>query len=118
GVIATLRAEPLRGQTVGVQLFGAPNPALEQFLVEAGATVAAVLPYVYAPAADAGRVADLIARMARGEVAAVVFTSSPQMDRLYEVAAAQHLEADLAAGWAKTKVAAVGPIVAENLRQR
>src|SRR5260221_1156546 len=66
GVIATLRAEPLRGQTVGVQLFGAPNPALEQFLVEAGATVAAVLPYVYAPAADAGRVADLIARMAPG----------------------------------------------------
>ena len=118
GVIATLRAEPLRGQTVGVQLFGAPNPTLEQFLADAGATAATVLPYVYAPSADGGRVADLIARMARGEVDAIVFTSSPQVERLYEVAAVQDLEADLAAGWAKTRVAAVGPIVSETLRQR
>ena len=77
-----------------------------------------MLPYVYAPAADAGRVADLIARMARGEVDAIVFTSSPQVERLYEVAAAQRLETELAAGWAKTRVAAVGPIVAETLRLR
>src|SRR5262249_25440227 len=60
GVIATLRAESLSGLTVGVQLFGAPNPALEQFLTQSGATAATVLPYVYAPAADAERVADLI----------------------------------------------------------
>src|SRR5262245_24736208 len=116
GVIATLKAESLGGKTVGVQLYGVPNPALEEFLADAGAIAATVLPYVYAPAADAERVADLVARMARGEVDAVVFTSSPQVDRLYEVAAARHLEAALAAGWAKTKVAAVGPVVAESLR--
>jgi uroporphyrinogen-III synthase len=118
GVIATLRAEPLAGQTVGVQLFGAANPALERFITEAGATAATVLPYVYAPSADGGRVVDLIHRMTRGEIDAVVFTSTPQVDRLYEVAAAEHLESDLAAGWAKTQVAAVGPIVADSLRHR
>ncbi len=36
GVIATLRGEPLQGQSVGITLFGEPNPALEQFLVSAG----------------------------------------------------------------------------------
>src|SRR5262245_4167740 len=48
GVIATLLGESIRGKTVGVQLYGVPNPALEQFLADAGATVATVLPYVYA----------------------------------------------------------------------
>ncbi len=86
GVIATLRGEPLAGQTVGVTLYGEPNPALEQFLASTGAQVRTVLPYVYAPAADEERVADLIARLDRGEVDVLLFTSSPQVDRLYEIA--------------------------------
>src|SRR5262245_45473973 len=66
GVIATLRAEPLQGKMVGVQLYSESNEPLAEFLQSAGATMRAVLPYVYAPAADAGRVADLIQRLARG----------------------------------------------------
>jgi uroporphyrinogen-III synthase len=118
GVIATLSPEPLRGQTVGLQLYSESNPPLQKFLCEAGATVRTVLPYVYAPAADAERVADLIGRMAGGQVDAVVFTSSPQVDRLYEVAAERGLEAALRQGLERTRVAAVGPVVAENLRER
>ncbi len=114
GVIAALRGEALAGKTVGVQLYGAPNPPLTQFLSDAGATEATVLPYVYAPAADGDRVADLLARLARGEVDAIVFTSSPQVDRLYEVAAERKLGVDLG----RTRVAAVGPIVADSLRRR
>src|SRR5438477_7281961 len=68
GVIATLRREPLQGQTVGVQLYSASNPELLEFLESAGATVATVLPYVYAPAADGERVAQLIQQMAQGQV--------------------------------------------------
>jgi uroporphyrinogen-III synthase len=89
-----------------------------QFLAEAGATVRTVLPYVYAPAADAERVADLIGRMGRGEVDVLVFTSSPQVDRLYEVAAERGLDAALRQGLERTRVAAVGPVVADNLRHR
>ena len=44
--------EPLQGQTVGVTLYGEPNPVLEQFLIAAGAQVRTVMPYIYAPAAD------------------------------------------------------------------
>ena len=118
GVIAALRQESLKGRTVGVTLYGEPNPKLVQFLQEAGASVRTVLPYIYAPATDAERVAQLIERMARGEVEVVVFTSSPQVDRLYEVASERRLQATLQQGMAGTRVAAVGPVVADNLRQR
>ena len=118
GVIAALRQEPLKGRTVGVTLYGEPNPRLVQFLEEAEASVHTVLPYVYAPATDAERVAQLIARMARGEIEVLVFTSSPQVERLYEVASEHGLQATLQQGMEHTRVAAVGPVVAENLRQR
>jgi uroporphyrinogen-III synthase len=118
GVIDALRLEPLPGKTVGVTLYGAPNPPLEQFLEGAGAKVQTVLPYVYAAAADAERVADLITRMAAGHVDVLLLTSSPQVDRLIEVAAQRGLESTLRQGCEKTRVAAVGPVLAEHLRER
>jgi uroporphyrinogen-III synthase len=118
GVIATLKREPLRGKTVGVQLYSEDNPALVHFLESAGATVRTVRPYVYAAAADADRVAELVCRLAAGTVQVIVFTSSPQVDRLYEVAAERKLEDVLRQGLGRACVAAVGPVVADNLRQR
>jgi uroporphyrinogen-III synthase len=118
GVIDVLRGELLQGCTVGVQLYSEANPPLIEFLTSAGATVQSVLPYVYAPRADAERVADLIQRIGRGEVDVLVFTSSPQVDRLYEVARERGLEGALKDAWKQTRVAAVGPVVADNLRQR
>ena len=118
GVIEALRPEPLRGQTVGVTLYGEPNPTLEGFLTSAGATVRTVMPYVFAPAADDERVAELIARLGRGEIDVLVFTSSPQADRLYEAAARRGLEGALRQGLERTRVAAVGPVVADDLRRR
>jgi uroporphyrinogen-III synthase len=118
GVIAALRSEPLQGRTVGVQLYSASNVPLTQFLENAGATVRTVQPYVYAPAADADRVAELMRQMNEGKVAAIVFTSSPQIDRLFEVARERNLYELLMGGLGKTKIAAVGPVVAENLHKR
>lgn len=118
GVIATLRHEPLSGTTVGLTLFGQSNPVLEGFLREKWAVVRPVLSYVFAPAADDDRVADLVKQMADGAVDAIVFTSSPQVDRLWEVAAKRGLDAALETALERTQVAAIGPIVAENLRKR
>lgn len=117
GVIASLQGEPLAGVTVGLTLYGQDNPALESFLRAAGAEVRPVLSYVYAPAADDERVAELIARLERGQVAALVFTSSPQVDRLWEVAGKRGVEAGLRRGLERTTVAAVGPLVADALRR-
>ncbi len=118
GVIATLRNESLRDKTVGVTLYGEPNPTLVRFLEQAGATVHTVLPYVYAPASDSDRVVELIGRMAKGGIDVIIFTSSPQVDRLYQVAVEKGLENELRQGLTQTRIAAVGPVVAENLREK
>jgi uroporphyrinogen-III synthase len=118
GVITSMRSEPLQGQTVGVTLYGEPNPALEQFLTSAGAHVHTVMPYIYALATDDDRVADLIVRLDSGAVDVMLFTSSPQVDRLYEVAQRRGLHEALRNGLARTRIAAVGPVLAEHLRQR
>lgn len=117
GVIATLAAEALQGQTVGVQLYSDSNPPLTEFLASAGATVLTVQPYFYAPAADADRIADLMSQMDAGTVDAIVFTSSPQIDRLFEVANERGCHELLMRGLRKTKIAAVGPIVAATLQK-
>jgi uroporphyrinogen-III synthase len=118
GVIATLARESLAGTTVGVAWHGEAVPALREAITAAGAAIAEVRPYVYAPAADADKVADLIAGLAGGRIDLAVFTSSPQVQRLFEVAEARGLTAELQAGLARTAVAAVGPLVAEALASR
>lgn len=117
GVIASLRAEKLQGLTVGVQLYSDSNPPLLAFLKEAGATPVAVQPYVYAPASDEERVAELIGEMAVGAIHAMVFTSSPQVERLFEVAGQRGLEDLLRQGLARTQVASIGPVLSENLER-
>ena len=53
GVITTLAREDLKGRRVGVQLFGEePNEMLIDFLLEQGAQVFTVAPYVYVPSPD------------------------------------------------------------------
>ncbi len=116
GVIATLGKEPLQGVTVGVQLYAPGESPLVGFLQGKGATARCVLPYVYAAAADEGRVAELIEQLADGRAGVLVITSSPQVDRLFEVAAKRNQEQQLRDGLARACVAAVGPIAAEALR--
>lgn len=118
GVIATLRGQPLQSKTVAVTLYGEPNPALEQFLRDSGATVRTVMPYVFAPGTDADRVVEVLRRMANGEVQFILFTSSPQVDRLFEIAEQRQVSPLLRQALERTPVAAVGPLVADTLRQR
>ena len=119
GVMDALKAEPLVGKVVGYTLFGSPNPILEAFLTEAGAVGRPVLAYVYSAASDADRVADLIARMIRGEVDLLIITSSPQIERLVEVARERGCEMQLleALGRTTIKVAAIGPVAAASLQK-
>ena len=114
GVIATLRAHDLKGRRVGVQLYGTePNRPLVDFLEGAGASVLVVAPYVYADAADDEAVLSLLKRMQAGEVDAIAFTSTPQVERLFTAAPAETVTAALA----ETLVAAVGPVVADALQK-
>jgi uroporphyrinogen-III synthase len=114
GIIASLQAHDLKGRRFGVQLYGTdPNRPLVDFLLGAGAAVSTVAPYIYADAADNAAIVALLERLRAGEVDAIAFTSTPQVERLFAVAPADTIVAALA----KTVVAAVGPIVAETLQK-
>lgn len=125
GLMASLGGEDLRGRTIGVQLYGTePNTKIMDFLHAAGAQVRPVWPYVYASDAEDQRIANLVRRLAAGGaggaggIDAIAFTSSAQVERLWAVAKAAGLEPDLLAGLTRTKVAVVGPVVAEELARR
>jgi uroporphyrinogen-III synthase len=112
GVIASLKSQPLAGRRVGLQLYGTdPNRPLVEFLQAAGAKVLTVAPYVYADKADDDAVLALLARLQAGGVDAIAFTSMAQVNRLFALAPAETVKAALAA----TRVAAVGPVVADAL---
>lgn len=116
GLIATLESEPLAGRTVGVQTYGQEPPTrLVGFLESRGVRVDVVAPYVYASAAEDQRVAALIRDMAEGCVDVIAFTSSPQVQRLVEVAEKAGLRETLDEGFRRTKVAVIGPVAAAEL---
>jgi len=115
GIISTLTPHDLRGHVVGVQLYATePNLPLQNFLRGAGAEVRTVAPYVYADKSADASVLELLTQLSAGAVAAIAFTSSSQVERLFAVAGTERVLAALAA----TQVAAVGPVVAAALRQR
>ncbi len=114
GVIATLRGQDLKGRRFGVQLYGTePNRPLIDFLGSTGASVSTVAPYVYADAADDAAVLDLLTRMQAGEIDAIAFTSTPQVERFFGIASEQRVRDALT----QTVVAAVGPVVADTLQK-
>ena len=119
GVIETLKRFDLRGRTIGVQLYGEdPNRKLIDYLDSAGAITQSVAPYIYAPATHDQQVIELIEQMADGAVDVLAFTAAGQVRRLMEVAATHHHEVLLEKALTRTRVGAVGPIVAEELERQ
>jgi uroporphyrinogen-III synthase len=114
GLIATLASEDIKGRSIGLQIYGQePNAEMVAFLERQGALVHMVAPYVYASEADDSRVEALIRDMVEGKVSALLFTSSPQIARITELAGKKGL--DLQTAFTKTRVGAIGPIVAGEL---
>jgi uroporphyrinogen-III synthase len=117
GVIETLKTLTLGGARVGVQLYGSdPNDALMDYLASRSATVDSVAPYIYASEIDDEQVTDLIERMGAGEIDAIAFTSKSQVERLQKLARRSGLEQALDTALATMVVAAIGPVVADELR--
>ena len=113
GVIRSLSAHELEGRRMAVQLYGNdPNLTLMRFLRDRKAQVTTVAPYVYGNAADDATVQALLEKMAAGEVDAIAFTSKLQIERLVT----QHPAPLVRRALSRTKIAAVGPIVAEAIR--
>lgn len=118
GVIASLAEVEFTGKRVAVQLYGEePNLRLVDFLRSRGAQVDTVAPYVYASQEDEVKVVRFIKALEAGQVDVVTFTSQPQFKRLQEVAKQHGLEPALQSGLRRTLLAAVGPVVAQQLAE-
>lgn len=120
GVIETLKGQNLKGLRIGVQLYGTdPNRRLVDFLTDAGASVSTVAPYIYADDVEDAQVDQLIDTLLAIDVDAIAFTSATQVRRLLQIARRREQgEPALLAALAQIKVAAVGPVVADELRAR
>jgi len=107
-------ATPLR--RIALQLYSQDQDRqLAHYFEQRGVAVDAVAPYAYASKADDERVAALIGELEAGRVDAIAFTSKAQVHRLFELAQKRELEAALRSGFERTKVAAIGPVVAAEL---
>jgi uroporphyrinogen-III synthase len=116
GLVAAAAGIPLPHRRVAVQLYSdSQDRQLEHDLRGRGVEVDSVAPYVYATAAEDAQVARLIGQMAAGEVDAIAFTSKSQVQRLLALAKERKLDPELRAGLERTRVAAVGPVVAAEL---
>jgi uroporphyrinogen-III synthase len=119
GIIEMLSGIDLKGHRVGLQLYpDKDHSVLIGAITAQGAVVDPVLPYVYdAEAADAN-IVTAIDEMAKGAIDAVALTSSGQVRRLIGVAQAHGCEARLRDGLARTPIAAVGPVVSDELKSQ
>ncbi len=117
GILDALAPENLSGRVIGVQIYPGEGtmPLLAQLFAR-GAEACPVTPYRYASDAETGDVVRVIRLLADGGIGLVVFTATPQVERLLQVGQEAGLASELAAGLARTPLAAIGPVVEDTLR--
>ncbi len=118
GIISTLSTLPALAPRIGVVLYGTEeNAPLQAAITAHGATPVPVAPYIYASESETDAVLALIEELAEGKIDALAFTSQPQYKRLASVAKAHDCEQRLAQGLARTRIAAIGPVMADYLTE-
>ncbi len=118
GIISTLSTLPALSPRIGVVLYGTEENAPLQAAISAhGATPVPVAPYIYASESETGAVLALIEELAEGQINALAFTSQPQYKRLASVAKTHNCEPQLVQGLARTRIAAIGPVMASYLTE-
>ena len=117
GVVAALAQGALRGRRVALQLYPDAPTTIVDFLCNAGALPDPVWPYVYLPAAGGDAIRELIEEIAADRIDAVAFTSAAQIPQLFALARAAKAEARLREALLRTRIAAVGPVVAGELER-
>ncbi|OZB36256.1 MAG: hypothetical protein B7X44_06700 [Halothiobacillus sp. 15-55-196] len=118
GIISTLSTLPALSPRIGVVLYGTEeNAPLQAAITALGAKPVPVAPYIYASESETGAVLALIEELAEGQIDALAFTSHPQYKRLASVAKAHDCEQQLVQGLARTRIAAIGPVMANYLTE-
>ena len=108
---------PLKGRQVAVQEYGVSNPELLAGLSDRGAHVTRVPVYEWGLPEDAAPLRAAVAAIAREEFHVVMFTTSIQVNHLFQVATQMNQEEAMRRALSHMLIASIGPSTSERLRE-
>jgi uroporphyrinogen-III synthase len=115
-VVAAVAGRPER--RIAVQEYGRPNPEMTAALEALGATVTPFAIYRWDLPSDIGPLREAARRLADRNIDVVLFTSSIQLDHLFEVARQMGIEPEVTSALKHdVAIASVGPIMTEALEE-
>jgi uroporphyrinogen-III synthase len=107
----------LEGERVIVQRYGSANRELDAALAARGAEVIEIPTYRWSLPQDTARLEELVGRVERGEMHAVVFTNAEQARNLFLISSRLNKADALRQGLNKTLIASIGPVASAALRE-
>jgi len=113
-VLDSIDGVPVKGARVIVQRHGTANRELDAALEARGAEVIEIPTYRWSLPTDTAPLAELVARLERGEMDAVLFTNAEQVRNLFTVS--KNLNKDVKTSLNRTFVASIGPVASAALR--
>jgi uroporphyrinogen-III synthase len=116
-ILQSLRDVPMKGARVLVQRHGTVNAELDRHLESAGAEVIEIPTYRWSLPEDRRPLLELVARLQRGELDAVVFTNAEQARNLFAVARERGHEVEVREALNRIVVASIGPVASAALRE-
>jgi len=116
-VLQCIQDVPLKGERVIVQRYGVANTELDHALVARGAEVTEIPTYRWSLPADTAPLVELIAKLERGEMQAVVFTNAEQARNLFLVSENLNKTEVLRSALNRTLIASIGPVASAALRE-
>ena len=118
-MVESFRSIDFAGRRVAVQAYGGPNSLLMRTLREWGGAVNETSLYSWGLPEDVSPVVGMLDRLDAGEIAALAFTSQPQVPNLLSIAANAGREDELrrALNSDAVLVASVGPVCTRRLLQ-
>ena len=114
---AKAEERPLAGARIAVQEYGVSNTELLEELRGRGARVTRVPVYRWALPEDVEPLKHAVTAISRSEVDVVIFTTSVQVDHLWQIVGEMRLDADVRRGLARTVIASIGPTTSDALRR-
>lgn len=114
-LLACIQDVPVKGERIIVQRHGSANRELDAALEARGAEVIEIPTYRWSLPADTAPLAELIGRLERGEMDAVLFTNAEQVRNLFAVS--KTTPTDLKGALNRTFVASIGPVASAALRE-
>jgi uroporphyrinogen-III synthase len=116
-VLDSISDVALKGERVIVQRYGSANRELDAALEARGAEVIEIPTYRWSLPKDTAPLEELVARLERNEMHAVVFTNAEQFRNLSSIASRMGKIDSLKRNLNQTLVASIGPVASAALRE-